>query len=153
MHLDDVAVAAALVELKSEPTLDASGIRVVASDGVVFLRGKVSTYAEKLAGSRAGLRASGVRFVHNAIEVDLRGADRMTDDDLPLAALQALEWEAHVPDGLVDVQVSDGVVTLRGLVESPTRDRRGRSRGPPAQRHRRAAQGAPARRAGSLGRV
>ena len=119
MHLDDVAVAAALVELKWEPTLDASGIRVVASDGVVFLRGKVSTYAEKLAGSRAGLRASGVRFVHNAIEVDLRGADRMTDDDLPLAALQELEWEAHVPDGLVDVQVSDGVVTLRGLVESP----------------------------------
>jgi osmotically-inducible protein OsmY len=119
MHLDDVAVAAVLVELKYEPALDASRIRVVAADGVVFLRGEVSTYAEKLAASRAALRASGVRFVHNAIEVDLRGVDSITDDDLRLAALQALEWEAHVPDGLVDVQVSDGVVTLRGLVESP----------------------------------
>jgi len=119
MHFDDVAVAAVLVELKYEPALDASRIRVVATDGVAFLHGQVSTYAEKLAASRAALRASGVRFVHNAIEVDLRGADRITDDDLRLAALQALEWEAHVPDGLVDVQVSDGVVTLRGLVESP----------------------------------
>jgi osmotically-inducible protein OsmY len=119
MHLDDVAVAAVLVELKWEPTLDASRIRVVATDGVAFLHGTVSTYAEKLAASRSALRASGIRFVHNAIEVDLGGADRITDDDLRLTALQALEWEAHVPDGLVDVQVSDGVVTLRGLVQSP----------------------------------
>ena len=43
----------------------------------------------------------------------------MTDDDLPWLRCRTLEWEAHVPDGLVDVQVSDGVVTLRGLVESP----------------------------------
>jgi osmotically-inducible protein OsmY len=134
MHLDDVAVAAVLVELKWEPTLDASRIRVVATDGVAFLHGKVSTYAEKLAASRAALRASGIRFVHNAIEVDLCGADRMTDDDLRLAALQALEREAYVPDGLVDVQVSDGIVTLRASSRAHSRSTppKPRSAGSPA---------------------
>ena len=119
MHIDEGAVAAVMVELKWEPALDASRIRVFVADGVVFLRGKVGSLAEKLAASRAALRAPGVRYAHNEIEVDPRRADRRTDEELRTAALQALEWEAQVPDGLIEVEVSKGFVTLRGVVTTP----------------------------------
>jgi osmotically-inducible protein OsmY len=108
-----------VTELDWDPRLDASRVRVRARDGVVFLVGKVRTFAEKWAASRAAQRAEGVVGVQNALEIDLRLGDRVNDDELRHAALRTLRMEPHTPHGLVAVDVRDGVVTLRGVVELP----------------------------------
>jgi osmotically-inducible protein OsmY len=106
-------------ELEWDPRLDASRVRVRARDGVVFLLGKVKSFAEKWAASRAALRADGVVDVQNALEIDLRRGDRVNDDELRHAVLRALRLEPHTPQGLVTADVRDGRVTLRGVVELP----------------------------------
>lgn len=116
---DDGTVQAVLTELGWESNLDATRVRVLAEEGVVFLRGRVRSFAEKLAASRAALRASGVLYVHNQLEIVLRLQDRMSDDDLRRAVLLALRLEPHAPNGLVAVAVSRGHVTLRGVVDHP----------------------------------
>jgi osmotically-inducible protein OsmY len=108
-----------LTELDWDPRLDASRVSVRARDGVVFLRGKVTTFAEKWAASHAAQRAAGVVGVQNALEIDLRPGDRVNDDELRHAVLRALRWEPYADHGRVAVDVCDGGVTLRGVVELP----------------------------------
>jgi BON domain len=90
---DRVVVDAVLTEFDWEPSLDASRVRVLAADGIVFLHGKVRSLAERWAASRAGLRASGVLYVHNELEIALQLRDRMSDEELTRAALRALQSE------------------------------------------------------------
>jgi osmotically-inducible protein OsmY len=116
---DRVIVDAVLTEFGWDPSLDASRVRVLAADGVVFLHGKVKSFAERWAAARAALRAAGVLYVHNELEIDLQPRDRMSDEELRRAALRALQWEPHSPNGLVEVDVSGGRVTLRGIVDQP----------------------------------
>jgi osmotically-inducible protein OsmY len=108
-----------VTELEWDPRLDASRIRVRAREGVVFLVGKVRTFAEKWAASRAALRADGVVDVQNAIEIVRRRGDCLNDDELRDAVLRAVRLEPHTPQGLVAVDVRDGRVTLRGVVDLP----------------------------------
>jgi osmotically-inducible protein OsmY len=83
------------------------------------LLGQVSSYQEKCAAARAALRADGVLFVHNRLEVVLTPEARMSDADLRGAALGALQREPNVPAGLITVEVRSGRVTLRGVVDLP----------------------------------
>jgi osmotically-inducible protein OsmY len=115
---DAAVVERVTTELDWDPRLDASRVRVRASDGVVRLVGKVRTFAEKWAASRAALRAVGVLHVYNALEIELRLCDRMSDDDLRRAVLRALQREPHAPNGHVAVEARDGRVTLRGVVDA-----------------------------------
>jgi len=119
MNEDGSTVEAVLTELDWDSRIDASRIRVLAFDGVVFLRGKVRSFAEKWAASRAALRAYGVLDVHNELEISLRLRDRLTDEELRLAALRALQREPLAPNGVIAVDVSAGRVTLRGVVDEP----------------------------------
>jgi osmotically-inducible protein OsmY len=116
---EKVIVDAVLTEFDWDPSLDASRIRVVAADGAVFLHGKAGSFAERWAAARAALRAAGVLYVHNEIEIDLQPRDRRSDEELRGAALRALQREPHSPNRLVEVDVSEGHVTLRGLVDQP----------------------------------
>jgi osmotically-inducible protein OsmY len=117
---DRTVVERVVAELEWDPRLDASRVCVRARDGVVFLFGKVMSFAEKWAASRAALRADGVVDVQDALEIDLRRGDRLNDGDLKDAVLRALRLEPHTPHGLVAVDVRNGRVTLRGVVDLPT---------------------------------
>lgn len=55
---------------KRQAAIDASRIRVVASDGEVTLRGSVPTWVERREAEKAAWAAPGVREVHNEITVD-----------------------------------------------------------------------------------
>jgi osmotically-inducible protein OsmY len=55
--------------------------------------------------------------VANDIEVRLHISAERTDSDLALAIMNALKWDAVIPYGLVDVTVSHGYVTLKGMVD------------------------------------
>jgi osmotically-inducible protein OsmY len=114
----DPIAQAVLTELDWEPGLDRSQVRVLVSDGIAFLDGRVRSLSEKWAASRAARRAA-VLDVYNQIEVVPRLGDRSSDNELQSAVLGALLAEPHAPRGEVAVEVSNGHVTIRGDAEHP----------------------------------
>jgi osmotically-inducible protein OsmY len=106
-----------LAEFKWEPRLQPNEIGVAVTDGVVTLTGWVDSYTKRWAAEDAAHRVRGVKAVANDIEVRLGREHEKTDADIAAAAVHALEWDAFVPVGKLDVTVSKGWVTLRGEVE------------------------------------
>jgi osmotically-inducible protein OsmY len=106
-----------LEELKWEPSVNAAHIGVSVEDGVVVLSGHVPSYAEKYSAERAAKRIYGVKAVANELEVKLPGSSQRTDEDIALAAVDALKSNFAVPADRIKVTVSKGWVKLEGEVE------------------------------------
>jgi osmotically-inducible protein OsmY len=114
---DELIQRDVIAELKWEPRVRPNEIGVAVKDGVVTLMGWVDSYTKKWAAEEATHRVRGVKAVANDIEVRLPGDAERTDADIAAAAVRAVEWDAFVPSGQVDVTVSKGWVTLKGEVE------------------------------------
>lgn len=108
-----------LDELSWDPHVRVSDIGVSVKNGVVTLTGLVESFVARMAAQNAALRVQGVHAVANDIEVWLHTAADRTDSDLALAALYALKWDADIQPDTLDVAVSHGYVTLKGVVEQP----------------------------------
>jgi len=106
-----------LDELQWEPNVDATQIGVTVKDGIVTLTGQVPFYAEKFEAERAAKRIYGVRAVANDIEVKIPGPHQRTDSEIAAAALNALKWNAAVPEEKIQVTVRDSWITLEGILE------------------------------------
>lgn len=105
-----------LRELKWDSRIDWASINVDVNDGVVTLTGSVSSYAQKIAAQEAAHRVAGVLDVANDIEVAPLDCYVRTDPEIAGAVRNALEWDALVPNELIQSTVSDGWVTLEGEV-------------------------------------
>jgi osmotically-inducible protein OsmY len=106
-----------LDELRSEPSANPAHIGVAVRSGVVNLTGRVDSCAEKYAAERAVKRVHGVRAVANEIEVTVPTSDQRTDEEIALAAVNALKSNVSVPDDRTKATVNQGWVTLEGEVE------------------------------------
>ena len=106
-----------LAELKWEPRVLPNEIGVAAKDGIVTLSGWVDSYVKRWAAEEAAHRVPGVKAVVNDVEVRLPLSAERTDPDIAAAAIRALEWDAMVPTDKIEVTVSKGWVTLKGVVE------------------------------------
>src|SRR3981081_226834 len=104
-----------LSELKWDAQVQPNEIGVSVKEGVVTLTGWVDSYLKKWSAEDAAHKVAGVKAVANDIEIKL--ATERTDPDIAEAAVHALEWDAFVPSGKVQVTVSKGWVTLTGEVE------------------------------------
>ena len=104
-------------ELKWDSRVSWASINVEVVDGVVTLVGTVPSYVQKIAAQDAAHRVAGVLDVANDIEV--KPIDRFvrTDSEIAGAVRNALEWDALVPNELIQSTVSDGWVTLEGEVD------------------------------------
>jgi osmotically-inducible protein OsmY len=102
-------------ELKFDPLVDDADIDVVNINGDVALNGTVPSYPQYLEAAAATQRVSGVKNVHNHLEVVLSDADYRDDAMLTTAANNALAANLTVPDG-VEATASDGNLTLTGTV-------------------------------------
>src|SRR3981189_26285 len=115
VHTDEEIQRDVLAELKWDAQVQPNEIGVSVKDGVVMLTGWVDSYLKKWSAEDAAHKVAGVKAVANDIEIKL--ATERTDPDIPEAAVHALEWDAFVPSGKVQVTVSKGWVTLKGEVE------------------------------------
>jgi len=107
-----------LEELEFEPSLDAANIGVAVDDGVVTLTGHVSSYAQKVAAEAAVRRVRGVRAIAEEIEVRYPSDPKTSDDEIAKRVLNALRWDATVPDEKINLTVNKGLVTLTGEVQA-----------------------------------
>ena len=106
-----------LRELKWDSRIGWSEIGVEVMEGVVTLKGVVSSYAQKLAAQEAAHRINGVLDVANEVEVKPEGLFVRSDAEIALAVRHVLEWDALVPDERIKSTVSAGWVTLEGNVD------------------------------------
>lgn len=116
-HRADHQLETAIIdELAWTPSVDAQEIGVAVSDGAVTLSGNVGTYPEKEEAFRAATRVHGVTVL--ADDIAVRHARSIPQDD-DLAREAAIIFDRHtvvVPQGAVQAEVEDHVVTLRGMV-------------------------------------
>jgi len=103
-------------ELRWDSRVNEAEIGVTVSDGLVMLTGTVSGYAQKLAAQEAAHRVIGVLDVVNDIKVKVPGSLARSDGDIAHAVRLALEWDVMAPDQKIRSTVSEGWVTLEGIV-------------------------------------
>ena len=105
-----------LRELKWDSRISWASIAVEVKDGVATLTGFVTSYAQKIAAQEVAHRVVGVLDVANDIEVQPTNDFVRTDTEIARAVRSALEWDALVPDEMIQSTVSEGWVTLEGQV-------------------------------------
>ena len=106
-----------LLELKWDSRINWASINVEVNEAVATLTGAVPSYAQKIAAQDAAHRVAGVLDVANDIEVMPLDRFVRTDSEIAGAVRNALEWDALVPNELIQSTVSDGWVTLEGEVD------------------------------------
>jgi osmotically-inducible protein OsmY len=99
-----------------DPSIDDNDIGVSVDGGVVALRGVVGTFSEKAAAERVTLGIYGVRGVANDLAVKPGHSQERTDMEVAQDVLTALKLNGPVPEAKISVVVSDGWVTLKGVV-------------------------------------
>ena len=113
---DDELRSHVSAELAWNPKIDSSEVAVSARDGVVTLRGTVSSFRQKREAGKAAERVRGVIDVNNQLEVRILTEQRREDAEVRGDVLQALLLDAHLPTS-VDATVKNGSVTLTGAVD------------------------------------
>jgi len=108
-------------ELDFDPLINSAQIGVEVTDRVVTLSGHPSSYAEKVAAEKAAQRVSGVKAVVVDMHVRLPNDDVHTDEETASAVRSMLRWMVGLGEDAVKVQVENGWVTLRGVVDNPRR--------------------------------
>ena len=103
------------LELGYDPLVDISDITVKNINGEVALNGTVPSFPQYLEAAAAARRVSGVKNVHNHLEVVLPPGDYRDDATLTTMANNALTLNITVPDG-VEATARDGNLTLTGTV-------------------------------------
>jgi len=105
-----------LDELQWEPSLDSSRIGISIEKGIAVLTGHVRNLVERGIAERAAKRVRGVAAIANELVVDLDRLEARDDADIAKSALQALSWNVMVPQGHVQLSVTNGCITLEGEV-------------------------------------
>src|ERR1700742_257429 len=103
--------------LAGNPRVDPDEISVQAFGGDVTLRGTVGSVVQREEAVRTARHVSGVDSVTDRLRLGLLDASRRADADTEAAVLDALNADAAVRPYEIDVGVSDGAVTLSGLVD------------------------------------
>jgi osmotically-inducible protein OsmY len=110
--------------LLSDPVTESYEIEVSVDDGEVTLSGTVHSWQEKQVAGNDAKGVTGVMAVDNLIDVEY--VKHRSDNEIQLDVQRTVEWDALVDDALIDVRVSDGTVTLSGVVGSAAEKRRAR---------------------------
>jgi osmotically-inducible protein OsmY len=93
-------------------------VGVAVMDGVVTLSGEVDSYHKRWAAYKSTRRVSGVTEVVDEVTVKLPGSFKLADEEIGLAAVNAIKLNINVPPNRIRVRVQDGSVTLTGEVDS-----------------------------------
>ncbi len=118
-HRTDADIQADVLSgLKWDARVKATEVGVSVKNGVVSLSGWVDSYVKRTAAEEVANRTHGVKAVANDLEVKLPSSSERTDGDIAEQAARAIEWDAFVPSGVINIAVTKGIVTLKGNVET-----------------------------------
>jgi len=96
-----------------------SGINVIVRGDTVVLEGTVPTYAARRHAEELVLRLPSVGFVENQLRVQFPEAQHLPSDaELEAGIMAALDQNLNIPENRITVTARNGVITLRGTVDS-----------------------------------
>ncbi|NJN28435.1 MAG: BON domain-containing protein [Cyclobacteriaceae bacterium] len=104
--------------LKLDPATEQYEIGVSVVNGKVDLSGKVQSWQEKMLADKVARSVKGVKAVENNVYFDF--TSNRSDAEIREDVMQSLRWDVRVDDGLINVEVKDGIVNLSGTVGSAT---------------------------------
>ncbi len=99
-----------------DPAADSYEVSVEANNGVVVLNGTVESRQEQKLAGKVAMGVKGVVKVRNNINIVYE--TERPDGEIEAEVEEVLLWDALVDDGLIQVQVEEGEVTLKGAVGS-----------------------------------
>jgi osmotically-inducible protein OsmY len=102
--------------LLSDPATDLYEIEVNVSDGTIILAGEVGSWQEKKLAGIVAKSVKGARALQNDIAYKID--EKRSDEEIRVAAEQAIWWDSLVDAAKVKVTVRDGLVSLGGVVGS-----------------------------------
>lgn len=109
-------------ELYWDSRVDASKVTAEVADGVVTLRGRVPTLADKFSAEADARLIDDVVAVENQIEVVQ--PEILPDRELIDTVIRTLDWTPDLNASDLEAFATDGTVTLRGTVPSYLQKRR-----------------------------
>ena len=104
-------------ELVWDPAIEVAELNIATSDGKVTQTGTVHNYRTKEEATEAAYRVSGVRSVNNELVVNPSEPDIRSDSAIADSITNALLLDYQVPYQRINVEVTQGHVTLTGSVE------------------------------------
>ncbi|MDT8408447.1 MAG: BON domain-containing protein [Wenzhouxiangellaceae bacterium] len=114
---DEEISTAVADELSWDSRVDASGIQVEVSDGIVTLSGSVPSQTDRTAASADAWGVAGVKQVSNLLAVKLPSEPPIPNDSVIRGnAENTLEWNPNIEAGDIGVSVDAGIVKLFGSV-------------------------------------
>jgi osmotically-inducible protein OsmY len=106
-------------QLVWDNSVNAGEILVSVNGGVAELRGRVPTYAAKIAAEKNACSVDGVIRVENLLEVELPpDTARPSDTEITRSIENKLVWNSEINSANINVKTTDGVVSLSGSVDS-----------------------------------
>jgi len=106
-------------QLAWDTRVDSSAIEVNVVDGTVILSGTVPTYPDRNQAQTDALQVPGVAAVDNRLVVSFPSAYVIpADSEISFNVASSLSWTPSVDATRIHVTVSQGVVTLSGVVDS-----------------------------------
>lgn len=115
-HPDDAIEESIKEALLYDPATDAYEIAVTVNEGVATLRGEVDSWQEKQLAAHVAKSVTGIQSLHN--ELTFRLEEQRPDIEIEREITAALRNDIRLEAHLIDVDVSDGRVTLSGEVGS-----------------------------------
>lgn len=100
-----------------DPYVDRFDIKVMARNGKVYLYGDVDTFYQKDRAEDLAARTDGVISVENKLEVLTRW-DWKSDRQITKDIEEELFWSMLVDSDTIEVEVEEGVATLKGQADS-----------------------------------
>lgn len=111
----DAEIAASVAAaFRVDPDMNEEAIEIIVRDGIVALHGTVGYWYQRNSAEESARRIAGVVSVKNALRVV---PPTRSDDELRDEIRRALHRRAPLAAQRIAVEVSGGVVTLRGNVE------------------------------------
>lgn len=107
-----------LAEVNRDWRFRPAEIGVEVDQGIVTLVGTVSSYAKVDQAADVARHVPGVTDVANKLTVELPSGSKRDDTQIAGAVRDALVWDVEVPEERIDSIVRNGLVTLKGTVDS-----------------------------------
>lgn len=120
-QMDDAGIGAKVKgKIAADPDTNPFEIDVDVSDGVVTLRGRVEEAGDRVEAEKLARETEGVRRVINRITVgeDMHNDAPGSDGAITAAIKAKLAVDTDVAAVNIDVDVTEGVVTLSGIVKT-----------------------------------
>jgi hyperosmotically inducible protein len=119
MEMDEKIKKDVVDQLFWDGRVDASAIQVTVKDGEVTLSGDVDSFAARQAAENDVLSIPGVQAIQNRLAVKYPSMVPIpSDDEIKRNIESVLKWNPYIDDSQIDVAVNNGIVNLKGTVES-----------------------------------